>query len=156
MKGDMLGYTCCLYPVLQRCLEHAVFQSREHLVSRLAVLIFVIEAYEFKCLLADWVIDELLGLLHTDGDVHASVAVWLYLLPGKFHDIALAESCETCEQERLLQFGFLTLGLCQFHMFWLCEMFLFGGDGINLLQIAVRILQNLVVTIGGVKHGTEG
>ena len=117
MEGDMLGYTSSLYPILQRCLEHTVLQSWEYLVSRLTVLILVIEAYEFKCLLADRVVDELLGLLHTDGNIHTSVAVWLNLFPGKSHDITFAESCETCEQERLLQFGFLTLRLCQFHKF---------------------------------------
>lgn len=86
-----------------RPLGQTIVKACEYLVGRLTAFILVIEVYQIQSLVTDGIIDQLLSLLHTEGDVHASVTVRLNLLPGKLLDVALAESCQTREEKSPLQ-----------------------------------------------------
>lgn len=156
MEWNVFGDTSSLYPVLQWGLHHTVLQFGKYLIRWLAAIVCIIEAYELKCLFAYRIVDELLGFLHAHGDVHTSVAVCLYLHPCETLDVALTESCEAWEQESFLQLWFLTLRLCQFYKLWLRKTLFFGWDCVNPLQIAIRILLNLVLTVGSMERSTEG
>ena len=103
MIGYMLGDASLLQPVLQRGLGEAVIEADKDLVSRLAVLIFIIEPYQFQSLVADRIVHQFLGLLHTKRDVHATVTVGLNLVPCQLLDVALAEASQTRKEEGLLQ-----------------------------------------------------
>ena len=101
MEGDMLGDARCLQPVLQGGSCHLVLEIREHLC--IGFMFSIIEPNEFKSLFADRVIHELLSLLHPYSDIHASISVWLNLLPCQRLDVALSVSGEAGEEEGFLQ-----------------------------------------------------
>ena len=90
MIGYMFGDASLLQPVLQWGLGQTVVETHKNLVSRFAVLIAVIKAYQFQSLVADGVVHQLLRLLHAEGDIHGAVAIRLDLVPGKLLDVALA------------------------------------------------------------------
>ena len=72
-------------PVLQWCLCHGVFEIRE----QLATFIWWI-AYQLQSFLTDWIMHDVLCLLHLYSDIHPTiVAVWLYFLPSELLDVAL-------------------------------------------------------------------
>ena len=97
MESYVLGDARCLQPVLQGGASHLVLEIREYFC--IGFVFSVIEANEFKSLFADRVIHELLSLLHTYRDIHASISVWLNLLPCQCLDVALSESSQTGEEE---------------------------------------------------------
>ena len=95
MIGNPLGDTRCLQPVFQRSLSEAVVEAHKDLVRRLTVLVLVMVAYQFQCLFTYWIIYQLLGLPHSQSNVHAAITIWLYLIPCQLLDITLSQSCQT-------------------------------------------------------------
>ena len=90
MERDVLGDARCLQPVLQCGASHLVLEVWEDFC--IGFVFSVIEASEFKSLFADRVVHKLLSLLHPCRDIHASVTVWLNLLPCQCLDVTLSES----------------------------------------------------------------
>ena len=83
VKSDILGYARILQPTPQRCLCHVVLKSGKYQpCSSLTD--------KFKSLVTYRVVHKVFGLLHADGDIHAAVTVWLYVLPCEVADVALA------------------------------------------------------------------
>ena len=154
MEGDVLGDTCGFQPVLQGGASHLVLEIREYFC--VGFVFSIIEANEFKGLFADWVIHELLSLLHPYSDIHASISVWLNLLPCQCLDVTLSESSETREEESLLQYWFLAVSIGKLYEFRLREVFLLRRDGVNPVKEAIGIFLDFVVAVGCVEHGTEG
>ena len=115
VEGDVLGDARCLQPVLQCRSCHFVLEVREYFC--IGFVFSIIEANEFKSLFADRVVYELLSLLHTHSDIHASVTVWLNLFPSQRLDIALSESSQTGEEECLLQYWFLAVCIGKLYEF---------------------------------------
>ena len=109
VEGDVLGDARCLQPILQGGARHLVLKVREYFC--IGVVFSIIEANEFKGLFADRVVHKLLSLLHTHSDIHASISVWLNLLPRQCLDVALSESSEAGEEECSLQYWFLAVGV---------------------------------------------
>lgn len=71
----------------QRCLCHGVFEIGEHLTSFIWWI-----AYQFQGFLTDWVMHDVFCFLHSCGDIHHTIAaVWLYLLPSEFLNVALSQ-----------------------------------------------------------------
>ena len=115
VEGDVLGNTRCLQPVLQGGASHLVLEVWEDFC--IGFVSSVIEANEFKSLFADRVVHKLLSLLHTHSDIHASIAVWLNLLPCQCLDVALSESSEAGEEKGFLQYRFLAVGVGKIYEF---------------------------------------
>ena len=115
MEGDVLGDACCLQPVLQGGASHLVLEVWEDFC--IGFVFSVIEANEFKSLFADRVIHKLLSLLHTYCNIHASISVWLNLLPCQCLDVALSESSEAGEEECFLQHRFFAVGVGKLYEF---------------------------------------
>ena len=153
--GYMLGDACLLQPVLQRSLGEAIIEADKDLVCRFAVLIAIIKAYQFQSLIADGVVHQFLGLLHAECYVHATITVGLDLVPCQLLDVALAQTCQTRKEEGLLQHLRGTGGVGKVHKFLTRKMLLLRGDGVDALQEAIGILQNLVFAVGGMEHGTK-
>ena len=156
MIGYMLGDASLLQPVLQRGLGEAVIEADKDLVCRFTVLIAIIIAYQFQSLVTDGVVHQFLGLLHAEGNVHGAVAIRLDLVPGQLLDVALAQTCQTRKEEGLLQYLRGTGGISEIYKLLTRKMLLFRGDSVNALQESVGILDYLVLSVGSVKHGTEG
>lgn len=115
VEGDMLGDARGFEPVLQGSACHLVLEVWEDFC--IGFVFSVIEANEFKSLFADRVVHELLSLLHTHSDIHASISVWLNLLPCQCLDVTLSESSETREEESLLQYWFLAVSIGKLYEF---------------------------------------
>ena len=98
MKRDFLGDAGCFQPVLQGCLRQFVCETLKNLARSVA-------ANQFQCLVTDGVVHQFLRLLHPKGDVHTTVAVWLYVCPFKLLDVALPQSCQTGEKKSGFQYG---------------------------------------------------
>ena len=154
--GYMLGNASLLQPVLQRGLGEAVIEADKDLVSRLAVLIFIIEPYQFQSLAADRIVHQFLGLLHTKRDVHATVTVGLNLVPCQLLDVAFAQACQTREEESLFQDLRRTWCIGEIDKLLTRKMLLLRGDSVDTLQESVGILHNLVLSVGGMEYGAEG
>ena len=154
VEGDVLGDTSSLQPVLQGGARHLVLEVGEDFC--IGFVSSVIEANEFKGLLADRVVHKLLSLLHTYSDIHTSISVWLNLLPCQRLDVALSESRQTREEEGFLQYRFLAVCIGKFYEFRLREVFLLRRDGVNPVKEAIGILLDFMVTVGCMEHGTEG
>ena len=103
MIGYMLGDASLLQPVLQWGLGQTVVETHKNLVSRFAVLIAVIKAYQFQSLVADGVVHQFLRLLHAKGDVHATITIGLDFVPSQLFDVTLAQTCQTRKEKGLLQ-----------------------------------------------------
>ena len=154
VEDDVLGDACCLQPVLQGGACHLVLEVGEDFC--IGFVSAVVKANEFKSLFADRVVHELLSLLHPYRDIHASVTVWLNLLPCQCLDVALSEASEAGEEECFLQHRFLAVGVGKLYEFRLREVFLLRWNGVYPVKEAIGILLDLVVAVGCVEHGTEG
>ena len=83
MERDFLGDASGFQPVFQGCLGEFVREADKDLsYSSLTD--------KFQSLVANGIVHQLLGLLHTECDLHASVTVWLYVLPCELLDVALS------------------------------------------------------------------
>ena len=149
MERDFLGYASGFQPILQGCLRHLVCESLEHYACSAA-------ANQFQSLVTDGIVHKFLGLLHTKGDIHTTITVWLYVLPCKLTNIALSQSCQTGKEEGGLQYRIFTRSVRQSDKFILGQMFLFCWDSIYALQETIRILHDLVFPVSGMEHGTVG
>ena len=134
----------------------AVIEADKDFVCRFAVLIAIIIANQFQSLVADGVVHQFLRLLHAECDVHATVTVGLNLVPGQLLDVALAQACQTREEESLLQYFRGTWGVGEIDKLLTGKMLLLRGDGVDTLQEAVGILQDLALSVGSVEDGAEG
>ena len=72
-----------------------------------------------------------LCLLHTGGNEHPAVGVWLYLLPRELPDVALPQSRKTGEKKSLFQYLFLTRCFGKPYQFLLAQMFPDGGNAFD-------------------------
>ena len=96
MERDSLCDASGLQPVLQRCLSELVGETIEdYTCSSLA--------NQLQCLVADRIVHQFLGLLHSKCDIHTSVSVGLYVLPSELLDITLSQSSQTGKEEGGLQ-----------------------------------------------------
>ena len=92
---------------------------------------------------------DVLCLLHSCGDIHHPIAaVWLYLLPSEFLDVALSQCSKTGEQKGSLQGRSRAWSGCQADNLVLRKMLLVCRDCLDTLQETVRVLLYLMVTIG--------
>ena len=73
----------------------------------------------------------LLGLLHTGGNEHPAVGVWLYLQPRELPDVALPQSCKTSEKERPFQDLLFASSFSKSYQFLLAQMFPDGGNALD-------------------------
>ena len=121
------------------CKEPKVWRAQWNVMC-IGFVFSVVEADEFKSLFADGVVHKLLSLLHTYRDIHASISVWLNLLPRQCLDVALSESSEAGEEERFLQHRFLAVGVGKLYEFRLREVFLLRWNGVNPVKEAIWIL----------------
>lgn len=156
MVGDVLGDAGIPQPFLQRCLGQTVVKALEHLVRRLPPLVIVIETYQVQRLIADGVVDQLLSLLHTEGDVHAAIAVWLDPVPCQLLDVALPESCQTGEEEGLPQHFRSARSVGKPYQFLPRQVFLLRWYGVYAVKEPVGVLHNPVLPVSSVEDGTEG
>ena len=115
VECDVLGDACCLQPVLQGGASHLVLEVGEYFC--IGVVFSVVEANKFKCLFADRIIHELLCLLHTYRDIHATITVWLNLLPCQCLDVTLPETSEAGEEKCSLQYWLLAVCVGKFYEF---------------------------------------
>src|SRR5574344_2310868 len=106
MERDFLSDASCFQPVLQWCLGKFVSETCEDDASSTLT-------NQFKCLVTDGVAHQFLGLLHTECHVHASVTVWLYVLPCKLLDVTLSQSRQTGKEEGGLQHTIFARCVCQ-------------------------------------------
>ena len=89
MVGDMLGDARCLYPLLKCCLCHAVLEAGKYKSLSFTVV------YQCQRLVSYRVVDNLLCLLHTVGDIECAVGFGLDHFPCEWLDIAFSQSCKT-------------------------------------------------------------
>ena len=151
VESYMLGYLCIFQPVLQWCLRHGVFEIREHLTSFIWWI-----AYQFQGFLTDWVMHDVLCLLHSSGDIHYTIAaVWLYFFPSELLNVAFSQCRKTGEQKGSLQSRSRAWCGCQADNLVLWKMLLVSRDCLDTLQETVRVLLYLAVTIGSVDWSTE-
>ena len=80
MERDLLGDASSFQPVLQGCLGEFVREASEDYASSTFT-------NQFQRLVTDGIIHQFLGLLHSQGYIHASVTVWLYVLPCELLDV---------------------------------------------------------------------
>ena len=73
----------------------------------------------------------LLGLLHTGGNEHPAVGIWLYLLPCELPDVALPQSSEAGEKKSLFQDLFLARSLGKPYQFFLAQMLPDSGNALD-------------------------
>ena len=93
MVGDVLGDARCLHPLLECCLRHVVIEAGKHKSLPFTAV------YQCQCLVSYRVVDNLLCLLHTVGDIESAVGFGLYHFPCEWLDIALPQSCKAGEKE---------------------------------------------------------
>lgn len=98
MERNLLGDASGFQPVLQGCLGKFVSETCEDDACSTFT-------NQFKRLVTDGVVHQFLCLLHTECHVHASVTVWLYILPCELLDVALSQSRQTGKEEGCLQDG---------------------------------------------------
>lgn len=58
-----------------------------------------VAVYQSQCLVPDGIVDNLLCLLHTVGDIERTVGLGLYHFPCEWLDIALSQPCKAGEKE---------------------------------------------------------
>jgi len=148
VKGQFFGNACRLYPFLERGLCHAVLEPRKYQTFPAAV-------YQLQGFLANGVVDYLLGLLHTGGDVERPVRFRLYHFPRESLYIALSQPSQAGEKEGGLQNRYLTRGFRDPGKFLCGKPHLVGWDGLHPLQIRAGVLLYLPVPVGGVKRSEE-
>ena len=83
MERNLLGDASGFQPVLQGGLGEFVRKADKDL-PRSSL------ANQLQCLVTDGVVHQFLGLLHSQGDVHASIAIGLYVLPCELLDVTLS------------------------------------------------------------------
>ena len=79
VKGDFLGYPCCREPPLEWSLQHLVLE----ILKDKSLAPFSQQSIGF---ITDGVMHYFFGFLHTGGNEHPAVGVWLYLLPRELSD----------------------------------------------------------------------
>ena len=92
VKGDFLGYPCCREPPLEWSLQHLVLE----ILKDKSLAPFSQQSIGF---ITDGVMHYFFGFLHTGGNEHPAVGVWLYLLPRELSDVALSQSRKTGEKK---------------------------------------------------------
>ena len=110
MKRNLLGDASGFQPVLQGCLGKFVSETCEDNASSTLT-------NQFQRLVTDGVVHQFLCLLHTECHVHASVTVWLYVLPCKLLDVTLSQSRQTGKEEGGLQHTIFARRVCQPYKF---------------------------------------
>lgn len=149
MERDFLGDASGFQPVLQGCLGKFVTETCEDDASTSL-------SNQLQCLVTDGVVHQFLCFLHTECHVHASVTVWLYVLPCELFDVALSQSRQTSKEESGLQDGIFARRVRQPYKLVLGQVLLFSWDCVNAFQKAIGILHDLVFPIGCMEYGTEG
>ena len=149
MERDFLGDAGGFQPVLQWRLCHLVRKADEDgACSSLAD--------QFQSLVTYGIVYQFLCFLHTKGNIHTSIAVWLYVLPCELLDVALSQTCQTSKEKSGFQNRILAWGVRQPDKLILGQVLFLCGDGVYALQEAVGVLHNLVFPVGSMKYGTEG
>ena len=101
MEGDVLGDACRSEPTPHGGLRQFILEVGKDKPFSAGLIVD-----EPQGLLADRVVDNLLGLLHAGGDVDASVhVVRLHLLPAQRLDVAFTQSSKTSEEEGPFECG---------------------------------------------------
>ena len=83
VESNLLGYACRQEPAFERSLQHLVLET----VKDKSLAPFPKQSVGF---IADGVVYNLFGLLHTGGHEHLAVGVRLYLLPSELPDVTLS------------------------------------------------------------------
>ena len=120
VKGDFLGYPCCREPPLEWSLQHLVLE----ILKDKSLAPFSQQSIGF---ITDGVMHYFFGFLHTGGNEHPAVGVWLYLLPRELSDVALSQSRKTGEKKSFFQDLLLTGCFGKPYQFLLAQMLLMVG-----------------------------
>ena len=124
VKGYLLGYACRQEPPFEWSLQHLVLET----VKDKPLVPFPEQPVGF---IADGVVYNLFGLLHTGGHEHLAVSVRLYLLPSELLDVALPQSGQASEKKSPFQDFFLARGFGKPYQFLLAQMLPHGGNALD-------------------------
>ena len=149
MERDFLGDASGFQPVLQGSLGKFVSETCEDDASTSL-------SNQLQCLVTNGVVHQFLGLLHTECHIHASVTVWLYVLPCELLDVTLSQSRQTGKEKGCLQDGIFARRVRQPYKLILGQVLFFRWNSINTFQKAVWILHDHVFPVGCMEYGTEG